>query len=218
MSLARTISEHLLPGVDPYTNFPAAQWAGYENTDGSTVPIFERAIDQSQPGIIIEVGTFLGGSALHMAKLCKAKKLDAAIICVDTWYGGFDHWTKAREKLHYHFGRPALYYEFISNVIKYGHQDMIIPLALDSANAARYLAAHGILAQMIYVDGSHEAGDVLRDYETYWPLLASGGALLVDDVSRWFPDVVTDWNRFADRMDLAGLIHAEAEKRLVIKP
>lgn len=218
MSLAQTISQRLLPGVDPYTRFPAAQWTGYENTDGSTVPIFEQAIDLSRPGIIIEVGTFLGGSALHMARLCKAKKLDAAIICVDTFYGGFDHWMKAREKLHFHFGRPALYYEFISNVIKYGHQDMIIPLALDSANAARYLTACGITARMIYVDGSHEPGDVLRDYETYWPLLDKGGAFLVDDVSRWFPDVVADWSRFTAKLDPPVLIQSEAEKRLIIKP
>ena len=145
------------------------------------------------PASIIEVGTFLGGSALHMASLCKAKNLDAAIICVDTWSGGFDHWTKARERLHYHFGRPALYYEFISNVIKYGHQDMIIPLCLDSANAARYLAHHGITARMLYIDASHEQGDVIRDYEAYWSLLAPGGAFSVDDLTNWFPGVLADW-------------------------
>lgn len=218
MSLAQTIRQHLMPGVDPYTNFPAAQWTGYENTHGSTVPIFEKAIEQARPGIIVEVGTFLGGSALHMASVCKAKKLDAAIICVDTFYGGFDHWTKAREKLHFHFGRPALYYEFVSNVIKYGHQDMIIPLCLDSANAARYLIHSGILAHMIYVDGSHESGDAQRDYETYWPLLVSGGSFLVDDVSSFFPDVQQDWYRFTYDHQLRDKIIVEAEKNLVIKP
>lgn len=218
MSLAKTISQKLLPGVDPYTGFPAAQWGGYENVDGSTRAIFERSIDLCQPGVIIEVGTFLGGSALHMAGLCKAKRLDAAIICVDTWYGGFDHWTKAREKLHYHFGRPALYYEFVSNVIKYGHQDMIIPLCLDSANAARYLTACGITARMLYIDASHEPGDVMRDYEAYYPLLSKGGAFLVDDLTNWFPGVVSDWEAFTRTRNIRSLAQVEGEKGLIIKP
>jgi predicted O-methyltransferase YrrM len=169
------------------------------------------------PSLIIEVGSFVGESAIHMAKLVKIENRDCPILCVDTWYAGFDHWKGAREKIQMHFGRPDLFYKFMANVIEHGCQDVIVPLASDSLNAARILKWLGIVPGLIYVDGSHEQGDALRDYEAYWDLLPPGGGLLVDDLTNWFPGVLHDWATFTEYRNLTPVL-TEGEKALVIKP
>lgn len=202
--------------ADPYLNFPRDAWQGHYNTDGSERPIFRKTMDRVKPRIIIEVGTFLGGSAIHMAQHAKANGWDCAVLCVDTWLGGVDHWLRAREKLRPHFGRPSLYYHFMANVIEAGVQDYIVPFTLDSIAAARFLKESGVKCQMQYIDGSHEQGDVLNDYKAYWELLDSGGAFLVDDLTNWFPGVLADWATFVTSKGIT-VTEVEGEKGLIIK-
>lgn len=204
-------------GVDPYTGFPSG-WEGVWYGDpGAQREIFQKAIHHTQPGIIIEVGSFVGESAIHMAKHIKARGINAAILCVDTWYAGYDHWLGAREKIKMHFGRPDFFYRFMANVISNDCQDVIVPFAMDSIGAARVIKWLGLVPQFIYVDGSHEQGDVLRDYEAYWDLLPTGGGMLIDDVSGHFPGVVADWHQFEKAHNLQATL-VEGEKVLVVKP
>lgn len=204
--------------VNPYAGFPAKEWGGaWFNDPGARRDIFKQSIDMLQPRIIVEVGSFVGESAIFMAEHIKATGLDAAILCVDTWYAGFDHYVGAPEKIKLHFGRPDFYYRFMANVINHGHQDVILPLALDSINAARVLKMLHIKPNFVYVDASHEEGDVLRDYHAYWDLLDWGGGLLVDDLTGWFPGVVKDYTAFTKEFALKEALR-EGEKALVIKP
>jgi len=151
-----------------------------------------------------------------MAKHIKRYNYDCAILCVDTWYAGYDHWLGAREKIQMHFGRPDFFYKFMANVIEHGCQDVIVPFAMDSIGAARVIKWLGLVPQFIYVDASHEQGDVLRDYEAYWDLLPPGGGLLADDLSNHFPGVVKDWTVFTKLNSLTSVL-TEGEKQLVIK-
>lgn len=205
-------------GKNPYEGFPEGLWRGtWYNDPGAARQIFKDAIDRLNPRLIIEVGSFVGESAIFMANHIKARKLDCVILCVDTWYAGFDHWKGAREKIQHHFGRPDFYYKFMANVIANDCQRVILPFASDSLNGARILRWLGVRPQLIYVDASHEEGDVLRDYDVYWDLLESGGGLLVDDLSGHFPGVVADWMEFCGKHDLYAVL-TEGEKALVIKP
>jgi hypothetical protein len=205
-------------GINPYTGFPAAEWGGvWYNDAGAQREIFTKCIGRQNPSLIVEVGSFCGESAIHMAKLIKAQQRQCAILCVDTWSFGYDHFLGARDKIRPHFGRPDLYYRFMANVIANGCQDVIVPFAIDSINGARVIKWLGLVPGLIYVDASHEEGDVLRDYEAYWGLLNSGGGMLVDDLTNWFPGVLADFNKFTAAHALTPVI-LEGEKALVIKP
>jgi len=205
-------------GRNPYTGFPAAEWGGtWYNDAGARREIFDQCIKRINPSIIIEVGSFVGESAIHMAKLIKAQQRDCAILCVDTWCFGFDHFLGAREKIRPHFGRPDLYYKFVANVIANDCQDVIVPFAIDSINGARIIKWLGLVPNLIYVDASHEQGDVRRDYEAYWHLLPPNGGMLVDDLTGWFPGVVADWTAFIIDHNLTPVM-TEGEKALAIKP
>lgn len=217
MTVYADLLQKLQHGNDPYAGFPSVQWAGaWYGDPGAQREIFIEAIKRSNPGIIVEVGSFVGESAVFMANHLQDSGRDACVICVDTWYGGVDHYLGAPEKINNWFGRPDLYYRFMSNVIARGQTQRILPLAMDSINGARLLKLLGIVPSMVYVDGSHEAGDVLRDYEAYWQLLPEGGAMLVDDLSRFFPGVVLDWEMFIDRHKLKPIM-IEGEKGLLVK-
>lgn len=192
-------------GKNPYEGFPAAQWAGtWYNDPGAQRDILKRCLEKAAfnaggtPLVVVEVGSFVGESAIYMAQHLKATGREAVVLCIDTWYAGIDHWKGAPDKIQMHFGRPDFFYKFMANVIQHGCQDMILPVAMDSTNGARLLTHFGIQAHMIYTDASHEEYDVFRDYESYWPLLRKGGVFVVDDVSDHFPGVVKDWLTFAD--------------------
>lgn len=205
-------------GKNPYTGFPVSQWKGTWFFDpGAQRDIFRKVIEQAQPGIVIEVGSFVGESAIFMANNIAAQRLNAAILSVDTFCGGIDHWTKANEKIQFHYGRVDLYYKFIANVITHGCDDVIVPLSLDSLNAARLLKELWIKPDLVYLDASHEEGDVRRDLDVYWDLLKPGGVLMADDISRHFPGVVEDWVAFLSDNKLKAFA-IEGEKQAVMKP
>jgi len=184
---------------------------------GARRPIFKALIDKYQPHIIFEVGSFVGESAVHMGTMLRNLEDHSFIIlCIDTFLGGVDHWLKVPEKLKPLCGRPSLYEQFLINIMNARLSKHVLPLCLDSANAARYLAAKNLTADMIYIDASHEKGDVLRDYRLYWKLLRPGGVFLVDDLTNHFPGVLDDFKTFCEENNLTPTV--ECEKGVVIKP
>lgn len=216
MTTYESLIQKLYHGHNPYAGYPAHEWGAWYDDPGAKREIFKTVIQEAKPGIVVEVGSFVGESTIHIAKLLKAMGSDAMVLAVDTWMGGIDHWEKVPEKLRFHFGRPSLYYQFLGNIITYGVSDTVLPISLDSINGARLLKLMGIVPNLVYVDASHEEGDVLRDLEAYWKLLPKGGVLLVDDISNHFPGVVRDWLTFIEMKHLkADFI--EGEKQAVIK-
>lgn len=210
--------DKLHEGKNPYHGYPTMEWAGtWYNDPGARREIFTKCIDLIKPSIIIEVGSFVGESAIHMAKIIKERKLDAAILCVDTFYAGYDHFLGAREKIRLRFGRPDFYEKFIANVIANECHDVILPFCMDSIGASRVIKWLGVVPNFLYVDASHELGDVYRDYSAYWDLLPSGGGMLCDDLSDYFPGVLSDFKEFCHFKSLQPVL-TEGEKALLIKP
>lgn len=160
--------------------------ATYEPTEddltgwNSTSDAFELAIREIEPKFIIEVGSWKGRSAIHMARLAK----EAQILCIDTWLGSPEMIglkTPLEDHLKRSHGWPQLYFTFISNVIRHIGRERICPLPTASTVAAVLLSKLNLQADLIYIDGSHEYLDVKRDIQDYWPLLRSGGIMLLDD-------------------------------------
>ena len=169
--------------------------------------LFRKVIDEIKPTTIIEVGTWKGQSAINMATHCKKTNLKTKIFCVDTWLGALEFWTHARatptRNLLLKNGYPQIYYQFLSNVVHCGLQDYISPLPMPSITASQYFSYFNISAEIIYIDASHEQGDVYRDIESYWPLLGKGGIMIGDDMNcRSWPGVSHDVHLFVKRHKL----------------
>jgi hypothetical protein len=147
--------------------------------------IFHNYIQKTNPKVIIEVGTWKGQSALNMADFCKNIGIETTIFCIDTWLGSLEFIDGSNPNLVKELrpvnGFPSVYYQFISNVVHRGHQDIIVPIPQTSHTAAKYLRSQGITSELIYVDASHEYEDVIKDIKAYMPILNNSGIMFGDD-------------------------------------
>lgn len=165
-------------------------------------PVIRNLIKEHRPDLYVEVGTWLGASAIHAADVMDGEGLESPIICIDTWLGAQEFWedvahNERHEDLELRNGYPSVYHRFLANVLHAGHAGRIVPLPQTSLIAGRLLRKQGLKAGLIYIDCSHDEGDVLRDIETYWEILEDNGILFGDDYDEFWPGLVHDVNRFA---------------------
>ena len=181
--------------VNPYDNFDDSGFNLDLVTWGTYKDLFRKLIDEINPNLIIEVGSWKGESAINMAKYLKEKKIDCKILCVDTWLGGLDHlqWKESKDPkklwwyhtLRFKNGYPQLYYQFLYNVIYNKVQDVIIPFPNTSSIAARWLRLKKIKPDLIYIDGSHDEPDVYSDLINYYEILKEGGVMGGRSMPTW---------------------------------
>lgn len=156
---------------------------------GSDAPIFAQLIAEIRPRLIIEVGTWKGASALHMASLCDELGLEETrILCIDTWLGAYEFIgadNDPERNLMRVYGWPQVYYQFVANVKRQEQEARILAFPQTSLIAGRWLRHHRVVADLVYLDGSHDPDDVSADIRAYWPLLRAGGVLFGDDYDTW---------------------------------
>jgi cephalosporin hydroxylase len=170
-------------GHDPYFGFPKSIYAKDLHGWNSQHHYLSQSIDKLRPQVIVEVGVWKGGSSIFMASKLKELRLNAALVSIDTWLDSVEHWRAPewREMLGFEFGRPSIMNTFLKNVLDEKLDDIIVPLPLDSMNAAHLLSALGIVPDIIHLDGGHDQIMVLADIETWWPILRPGGYFIGDD-------------------------------------
>jgi len=189
-------------GVSPYAGFAGPVGDPAPPGWGQNSPVFERLICEIRPRLIVEVGSWLGASAIRMAHHLGEQGISGTIVCVDTWLGSPVHWRTAeyRGELRIMNGYPQLYYAFLANVMAAGHAGTILPLPQPSDNAARLLEELKLQAQLVYIDADHEATSVYNDLTNYWPLVAPGGTMFGDDFIADWPGVVRAVQMFAAKL------------------
>lgn len=206
--------------VDPYEGFDPAAFPDDLRGWGSDSPAFGVLIERVRPRLIIEVGTWKGGSALEMAaQLERLGLAGSSLLCVDTWLGALEMWGDQDDEerhgsLLLRHGYPQVYYQFLANVCRRGQQGRITPVPLPSLTAAQWMSLRGVRAGLIYLDGSHEEEDVAGDLADYWDLLLAGGVLFGDDYSWTGVRMAVDRFAAARRLRLEHL----ADKWVLTKP
>ena len=148
------------------------------------IPVWKRILDQEKPRKILEIGSFEGRSACHIIEYGSAvADGEVSLTCVDTWEGSIEH----RQ------GGPAE--AAMSDVERrFDHNTRIAlekavkPVALRTLKQKSQHALAGLITagagesfDLSYIDGSHEAPDVLADATMAFPLLRVGGTMIFDD-------------------------------------
>ena len=174
-----TVRELIFGSHNPYENLDLLPlnnhgWA-------SQSPALTHAIATVKPSLIIEIGTWMGGSARFMAKVAKNHGLNVEIVCIDTFLGSVEHWTKESYLMTLKNGRPNIYEQFLSNTLHEDLQDIITPFPVDSINGFMVLQKYGIKVDMIYIDAGHDYESVSADLKRWPQLLRDGGILVGDD-------------------------------------
>lgn len=193
-----------LHGADPYAGLDLSEVPPDLTGWGSDHPVFRAALAHYRPRLVIEVGSWKGGSAIHMARTMKELGIDGEIVCVDTWLGAPIAWTTEpglKPSLRLKGGYPRLYETFARNVIDAGVDDIVTPLPAASDGGFTILKHLGAVADVVYIDADHDYAPVKRDLENYLQLLSPHGVLIGDDFG-CFPGVTQAATEFADAHDL----------------
>ena len=163
--------------MDGY-NFPSPDW--FSHNIASWQEIFREA---GAPRSILEIGAYEGRSTVWMAEHLLAD--GGEIVVVDHWRGSATHDPAEM---------PAVEARFDANLEQLRRRvpaARLVKVKAPSAQALPRLLADGRAGSFdfVYVDGSHEAPDVLTDAVLAYPLLRTGGLVAFDDYG---------WRRFAD--------------------
>ncbi|XP_058745500.1 uncharacterized protein LOC131618254 [Vicia villosa] len=178
--------EHIFDGVSPFINFPpphaeeklrlSKKITGW----GSYGAVFENLIRKVQPRIIVEVGTFLGASAIHMAELTQRLGLETQILCIDDFRGwaGFRDKVKNIAMLN---GDVLLYYQFLQNVVTFNQTGSILPLPFSSGSGLSKLCEMGIWADLVEIDAGHDFLSAWSDINRGYRIVRPGGIIFGHD-------------------------------------
>ncbi len=144
--------------------------------------VWERIITQLKPKNILEIGSFEGQSTVFLADIILGKQLintQLHIVCIDTWQGSREHLNTSMSKVEELFDQNL--HKLKS---KYSQQISIQKIKSKSSVALTNLYAlnnHIPTYDFIYVDGSHDASDVLFDAVLSFSLLKEKGVICFDD-------------------------------------
>jgi predicted O-methyltransferase YrrM len=119
---------------------------------------------------VVEIGSYLGASALALAEGLKAAGNTAArIYCIDTWQnegmseGPADHMATFRR-----------------HTAPYG--ELIVPVRGRSTDVAAELLASIGRIDVLFVDGDHSYDGVLADWRSFGPALRTHGVAAFHDI------------------------------------
>ena len=207
---------------DVYAGFPLDGFPLDRQGWNSDSPVFRRMLEEVRPRLVVELGTWKGGSALHMCDLADRMGLSPVVmVCVDTWLGGAWHWIEDRRpesfpSLACRHGYPTIYRQFLANVIRSGHAGKVVPIPNTTDAAAEIFRAAGTgPIDLLYVDASHEEPAVHADLVNWWPMLRAGGVAFGDDFIAEYPGVERAVRRFAADHGLS--VEVDREKWIMRK-
>jgi predicted O-methyltransferase YrrM len=134
-------------------------------------------IPQVNPARILEIGSFEGASATYLINLL-GKSHDLEIHCVDTWGGGIEHqdldMAAVESRFHHNVALATARASKAVNIVTHkGFSDVCL--------AGLVAAGQQESFDLVYVDGSHQAPDVLADAVLGFKLLKVSGVMIFDD-------------------------------------
>lgn len=153
--------------------------------NGSARPLWEDWLPRIKPQRILEIGAYEGASACWLIEHLGVQQ-SLELHCIDTWQGGIEHQPggtaaadmSAVEQRFHHNLKIAL-----QGLNDLPHKTAVHVHKTSSVEGMARLLASGQRGSFdfIYIDGSHQAPDVLADAVLAFHLLRVGGVLAFDD-------------------------------------
>jgi hypothetical protein len=158
--------------------------------DITAKPIWDRLIPRLNLTKILEIGSYEGASSCYLITNC-ASKAPIEIHCIDTWEGSDED-----ERLG--VDMSIVERRFLANT-KAACSKALHPVNLVAHKGQSNICLAKLLAvgplgcfDLIYIDGSHHAPDVLSDAVLSFLLLKVGGTMIFDDYLWRNPAVSAD--------------------------
>lgn len=109
--------------------------------------LIAAVLRHTQPTFWLELGTFIGGSAIRTARAIKAANLSTTVVCVDPFTGGVVPWEREKRLseegqwryLQLECGKPTVYDRFRANVVDAKVEDVMLPILAPSLVGMRLI-------------------------------------------------------------------------------
>lgn len=153
---------------------------------------------------VVEIGCYIGMATVDLAS---SLQNNALLYAIDPWV----NYLSSSD--HNNDFEDGLYNQFLSNVIHAELTHKIIPIRKRSTEAADFFIEKKIYPEVIYVDGDHSYEGVLKDLETWYPLLHKNGVICGDDYSLPGSGVAKAVNHFCEIHNLKFETKATAPEK-----
>jgi predicted O-methyltransferase YrrM len=146
--------------------------------EASAKMAWDQIIPNLKPQKILEVGCFEGAATCYLIERLSNQYIE--IHCIDTWGGGIEH-QKGNNCEH---NMDKVKERFDSNIalVTNNNVDLHIHHGFSDVEMSKLLSGnYKNYFDFVYIDGSHEAPDVLCDAVLGFRLLNIGGIMIFDD-------------------------------------
>ena len=144
-------------------------------------------IEQYRPKVCVELGTWLGASAVPIAR--SIQRWGGTLTCIDTWSGELnsDGGTAT--------GRPpVMLFGAARAMVEAGVSANVRLIPAMTREAAKYWSTP---IDFLYVDADHSYDGVWADLTVWYPHVKPGGLIVGDDyASSIYPGVKEAWDEF----------------------
>jgi predicted O-methyltransferase YrrM len=166
---------------------------GFANHNPDETPFLARELSKLWGETIVEVGTYMGGSAWLIVLLTHLRGCHT--YCVDPWDGSTDIQHSPEEW-------EAVYRCFLRNLEDLNFGRHLTVLRQSSVQAACSFDDESV--GLVFIDANPDVDSVSADIAAWWPKLKRGGVMLGHDYSPSFPGVIDAVNtRFGSPEELS---------------
>lgn len=146
--------------------------------------LYQYALQASQFGPILEVGSYCGKSTVYIGCACQANQ--SVLFALDHHRGSEEHQPgEAYHDQSLYDGDAGLmdsFREFRLNLRNANLEDTVVPVVASSELAAKSWRTP---LAMVFIDGGHSLQAALTDYRSWAVHIVQGGLLAIHDL---FPD------------------------------
>lgn len=146
-------------------------------TRPQTRAMLQRRLAERKPSLVLEIGSWLGGSTRVIADSSQAH-----VIAIDTWLGSEEHQTGTawdqRHEAHREV-RTHLFHTFTLNCSNY--HEVITPLRATSLAGLHEVHSYGLQPGLVFIDGAHDKASVAADLLTTHELFGKDAWIVIDD-------------------------------------
>jgi predicted O-methyltransferase YrrM len=139
-------------------------------------------VRQYRPKVVVELGTYVGLSALAMGLALHHLGEGGKLYAVDTWEGD--------KHVAYSHGE-SIYRTFLERRAQLGLDEVIVPLRMTFDEAREQVPAP---IDLLHIDGLHTWEAVNHDFDSYRPLVRPDGIVLFHDVNTFYMDMRRFWS------------------------
>jgi predicted O-methyltransferase YrrM len=148
----------------------------------------QALVEQHRPRVCVELGTWLGASAIPVARLIR--RWGGTLTCVDTWVGDVDQPVGSPRSPQ----SPWMLVQCARNVIEAGVSGNVRLIPSTTIEAAEWWTEP---IDYLYIDADHSYASVLADLRAWVPHVKPGGLILGDDYGNdLYPGVQPAWDEF----------------------